>query len=96
MAVTVTNFKNVPREKQKSASLIMGYRGKLSILKTPKRRKKTNEIKQQEKVVNAGRDFDVNIKGSSRNRVGKKQHKIGLDWLWITRNRVFIGIRNLA
>jgi hypothetical protein len=34
--------------------------------------------------------------GSSCNRVGKKQHKIGIDWLWITRNRVFIGIRNLA
>lgn len=34
--------------------------------------------------------------GSSRNRVGKKQHKIGIDWLWITRNRVFTGIRNLA
>jgi len=34
--------------------------------------------------------------GSSCNRVGKKQHKIGIDWLWIMRNRVFIGIRNLA
>jgi iron complex outermembrane receptor protein len=34
--------------------------------------------------------------GSSCNRVGKKQHKIGIDWLWITRNGVFIGIRNLA
>ena len=38
----------------------------------------------------------INYAVSSRCRVDKKRHKNGMDWLWTTRNRVFIGIRNLS